>query len=156
MKLTDYSEDIKYLKKEIKKYSQSEELTDWIKEKLNEMNPQWKLISSDEAEFYRLSRIERMFFRIRKDKASNVKAYVERELKRQQYLHEDEMLENDIENMKAFDENEGKRIREKFDALVKMIKKEDPEFWEDRKRRFNHTMFLLGNKLSGQHGRVEE
>jgi hypothetical protein len=129
----------------------------WIKKRITEFYaPEYE----NEKQDFRKRAIDRrmrwILGYIEKEKPSDVKAFVEKYLKRKGYIREVESIEHEIEDMESFDEITYSKIKKEFDTLVKEIKSDDPEFWEERKKRIMHTGFLLGAKLAGIHERAEE
>jgi hypothetical protein len=138
----------------------SEKEKKWIKEKLRNSNPyeQFRGYFKDgnKKESYDSFiewEYELLEYSIQKDKPSDIKAYVEKKLKKKEYDKQLTRLERSIWNLDLSRKDKAPELKKKVEGLIHKADEEFPGFIEGRRRQISHIMGdLLALETDGEMG----
>lgn len=132
-----FEKSIERCKRYIDEYSKgiNQNDIDWIKKRITEANPQWdKFEEKNQKEYYVLDELYQYLSKIQRDKPPDIRAYVEKEMKKQEY---DQILRNFMSktgSLNLGDEKKCDEIEKELDNFMKKADKDIPGFSEARAR----------------------
>ncbi|MFH1221939.1 MAG: hypothetical protein V1492_02540 [Candidatus Micrarchaeota archaeon] len=131
-----YESSIKLCKLEIEEYSKNmrKEDVEWIRQKLIEYYAAdlQKYEDKNEREYKILYRLSNLLYSIIYNKPPNIREYVERYLKKEEYGNKlEKIMTRDIQAIKPGDASRCDEVRKKIENLLEEAEKEVPGFRKD-------------------------
>jgi hypothetical protein len=139
-----------------KEYSEgiAKEDINWIKERIISLHPDWKNFEDkNKYEFYVLDELNSFLFAIKEDKPSDIKAYVEKKLKKQEYDKKIKSLMSRAGSLHLGDEEKCDQIEQELKNLLTEADNEFPDFSEEYGRFASEIrMDLMAVRTGGKRG----
>lgn len=114
---------------------------DWIVMKVVEQNNELKNYKTNEkSETYLLERINLLLYSIKEDKPSNIRAYVEKQLKREEYRNKFSELSGRVFSIKPGDLDACEKLDKEINKFLDKAEKDFPGFKKDYGLAISETM----------------
>ncbi len=130
----NYKNSIDRLKKEIAEFKPEPAVLEWLKKELTARNKHWEKLPPGEAEFFLLSRVQELLEDIIEEKPTDIRAYVEKQLKEEEYDERLSRIGKEIFGIRVGDVKAADAMQKKLRQFIEKTDKEMPGFGTSRGR----------------------